>query len=145
MTATATAANQAYAAANLQQIRRDERLLIRSKAALKDELVYARGELLYWTSINEILQNKSSHTDKIKAFIAVAGDRPNERVIFCNRCKANGFAHEAIDFRKVSSGRIKNDGSYEFERYEVLNYFSGGKHEHKHRLLPSRGVSESTN
>ena len=66
----------------------------------------------------------------MKLHTVAAGDRPNERVIFCNKCKANGFAHEAIDFRKVNAGRIKNDGSYEFERYEVLNYFDGKPHIH---------------
>ncbi|MGC2428733.1 MAG: hypothetical protein WA421_16990 [Nitrososphaeraceae archaeon] len=73
-------------------------------------------------------------------FIAGAGDRPNDKVVNCKICKSNGYPHEPIDFRKVNSGRIKNDGSYEFQRYEVLNYFSGGKHEHKHRQ-PLRGVA----
>lgn len=78
----------------------------------------------------------------MKLFIAAAGDRNNEGIRFCYTCKANGFPHEAIDFRKVNAGRIKNDESYEFQRYELLNYFSGGKHEH--RRSAAEGVA-STN
>ncbi len=80
----------------------------------------------------------------IKPHIAAAGDRSNENVVKCKICKSNGFPHEAIDFRKVNSGRIKNDGSYEFERYEVLNYFNGSKHEHRHRRSVAAGGVAST-
>ena len=79
----------------------------------------------------------------MKLHTARAGDRPNERVIFCNKCRNNGFPHEAIDFRKVNSGRIKNDGSYEFQRFEILNYFNGSKHEHR-RSSAAEGTA-STN
>jgi hypothetical protein len=62
---------------------------------------------------------------------AAAGDTSNERLKVCYICKANGFPHEAIEFRKINNGRIRNDGSFEYQKYEVLNYFTGRKHEHR--------------
>lgn len=78
----------------------------------------------------------------MKLRTARAGDKPNENVVKCRICKSNGFPHEAIDFRKVNSGRIKNDGSYEFERYEVLDYFNGNPHIHR-RSGAAAGVESS--
>ena len=79
----------------------------------------------------------------MKLFIAGAGDRSNEQVKFCHTSKNNGFPHEVIDFRKINSGRIKNDGSYEFQWYDVLNYLNGSKDEHR-RSSAAEGTA-STN
>jgi hypothetical protein len=62
---------------------------------------------------------------------AAVGDKNNENLTTCWTCKKNGFPHEAIDFRKISSGRTRNDGTFEYQKYELLNYFTGRKHEHR--------------
>jgi hypothetical protein len=71
------------------------------------------------------------YTGEVIEHGAAAGDTNNESLKVCYICKARGFPHEAIEFRVINSGRTKTDGTFEHQRYELTNYFTGRKHEHK--------------
>jgi hypothetical protein len=63
--------------------------------------------------------------------IAAVGQVPNEKIKFCRTCKARGYPHEAISFRKIDYGRLKGENEREFTTYQILNYSNDEPHEHR--------------
>jgi len=65
----------------------------------------------------------------VRVFIGAVGQTPNDQVKFCRICKARGWPHEAISFRKINGGRLKGEDQREFTTYQILNYADDSPHE----------------